>query len=170
MNLIFLRHGQSIWNLENRFTGWVDVGLSDGGVDEALKAGNTLLNKEYVPDICFTSYLKRSKETANILLSQYADKVKQDIEIVNDWTLNERHYGSLQGLDKSETANKYGEEQVQLWRRSYDTPPPLAAKNSDFDPNNDKLYKNINQDLPLGESLKDVVSRVKKTISMILNL
>ena len=120
MNLIFLRHGQSIWNLENRFTGWVDVGLSDGGVDEALKAGNTLLNKEYVPDICFTSYLKRSKETANILLSQYADKAKQDIEIVNDWTLNERHYGSLQGLDKSETANKYGEEQVQLWRRSYD--------------------------------------------------
>ena len=99
MNLIFLRHGQSIWNLENRFTGWVDVGLSDGGVDEALKAGNTLLNKKYVPDICFTSYLKRSKETANILLSQYADKVKQDIEIVNDWTLNERHYGSLQGLD-----------------------------------------------------------------------
>ena len=170
MNLIFLRHGQSIWNLENRFTGWVDVGLSDGGVDEALNAGNTLLNKEYVPDICFTSYLKRSKETANILLSQYADEVKQDIEIVNDWTLNERHYGSLQGLDKSETANKYGEEQVQLWRRSYDTPPPLAAKNSDFDPNNDKLYKNINQDLPLGESLKDVLSRVKKTISMILNL
>ena len=104
------------------------------------------------------------------MLSQYANKVKQDIEIVNDWTLNERHYGSLQGLDKSETANKYGEEQVQLWRRSYDTRPPLAAKNSDFDPNNDKLYKNISQDLPLGESLKDVVSRVKKTISMILNL
>ena len=127
MNLIFLRHGQSIWNLENRFTGWVDVGLSDGGVDEALNAGNTLLNKEYVPDICFTSYLKTSKETPNILLSQYADEVKQDIEIVNDWTLNERHYGSLQGLDKSETANKYGEEQVQLWRRSYDTPPPLAC-------------------------------------------
>ena len=170
MNLIFVRHGQSIWNLENRFTGWVDVGLSDGGIKEAINAGNTLLKEEFIPDICFTSFLKRSKDTAKILLDQYDDKINQNIDVLNDWTLNERHYGSLQGLDKLETAEKYGDDQVLLWRRSYDTPPPLTSQNSEFDPNIDKLYENIKEDLPLGESLKDVVSRVKKSLSMILNL
>jgi 2,3-bisphosphoglycerate-dependent phosphoglycerate mutase len=169
MNLVFIRHGQSIWNLENKFTGWVDVGLSERGKKEAIDAGKTLLDNNFLPEACFTSYLKRSIDTAEYIIENFkSNNISFSCE--RRWELNERHYGELQGLDKIETAKKYGEEQVQIWRRSFNIQPPLAEKNSQYDPNIDDLYSEIKSDLPLGESLKDVVSRVKKSLSMILNL
>ena len=150
MNLIFVRHGQSVWNLENKFTGWVDVGLSERGVREAEEAGRTLLSYKFIPEVCATSFLRRSKSTAEIILNKMKEEVDFDIEIKDIWQLNERHYGALQGLDKIETARQFGEDQVQLWRRSYDVLPPLAEKDSQFDPKTDKKYQKINEELPLG--------------------
>ena len=169
MNLVFIRHGQSLWNLENKFTGWVDVGLSERGKKEAIDAGKTLLDTNFLPKACFTSYLKRSIDTADYIIDNFK---KNNITFTCErkWELNERHYGGLQGLDKIETAKKYGAEQVQIWRRSFDIPPPLTKRNSKHDPNIDNLYSEIKSELPLGESLKDVVSRVKSTYQQILSL
>ena len=169
MNLVFVRHGQSIWNLENKFTGWVDIGLSPNGIQEASDAGKTLIQEKFIPDVCFTSFLKRSIDTAEILLNNYDHNLKDNIQLIKDWRLNERHYGSLQGLNKSETAEKYGEEKVHEWRRSFETQPPLVNVNTEFDPNNDDAYKEINTQLPLGESLKDVVARVEKSLQVIMD-
>ena len=167
MNLVFIRHGQSLWNLENKFTGWVDIDLSERGEVEANTAGGTLTDNNFYPEICFTSYLKRSINTAAHIIENYKKK-NITFENVKKWELNERHYGSLQGLDKIETAKKYGQEQLQIWRRSFDTPPPMAEQNSEHDPKTQELYNNIESELPLGESLKDVVSRVVKTYEEIL--
>ena len=170
MNLIFVRHGQSIWNLENKFTGWVDIGLSDKGIQEAIKAGETLIENNFIPEICFTSYLSRSIETSNNLLNQYEPNIVNGINIFKRWQLNERHYGALQGLDKIDTAKKYGEKQVHEWRRGYKTKPPLVKKDSKFDPILDKAYEDIDTTLPLGESLEDVVARVESTLNEIIEL
>ena len=119
MNLVFIRHGQSLWNLENKFTGWVDIDLSERGEVEAKTAGVTLIDNNFYPEICFTSYLKRSINTAAHIVESYK-KMNITFENVKKWELNERHYGALQGLDKIETAKKYGQEQVQIWSRSFD--------------------------------------------------
>ena len=166
MNLIFVRHGQSLWNLENKFTGWVDVGLSDRGKKEASSAGLKLKDAGFIPDICYTSYLNRSKDTANIILDNL--EKGNNFKILHYWELNERHYGALQGLDKIETAKKYGEDQVQLWRRSFDVKPPSINESSVHNPKNDPVYKDIDSNLPVGESLKDVVQRVEGTLKNIL--
>ena len=168
MNLVFVRHGQSIWNLENRFTGWVDVGLSDKGEEEAIQAGITLKDLEFIPEICMTSYLERSKTTANLILKNLNSEHLSKLERKEIWQLNERHYGSLQGLNKLETSKEYGENQVHLWRRSFTTVPPLAEPGSEHDPNINIVYKGIDNQLPLGESLKDVVERVSLTLKNIL--
>ena len=170
MNLIFVRHGQSIWNLENKFTGWVDVELSERGVREAEDAAITLLSHKFIPEICFTSFLKRSKSTAEIILNKMKKDVDFNIKTTDIWQLNERHYGALQGLNKIETAKQYGDDKVQLWRRSYDVFPPLAKKDSHFDPKTEKKYENIKEELPLGESLEKVVERVDSTFTNILDL
>ena len=170
MNLVFVCHGQSIWNLENKFTGWVDIGLSDKGIQEAIKAGETLIENNFIPEICFTSYLSRSIETSNNLLNQYEPNIVNGINIFKRWQLNERHYGALQGLDKIDTAKKYGEKQVHEWRRGYKTKPPLVEKDSKFDPKLDKAYEDIDTTLPLGESLEDVVARVESTLNEIIEL
>ncbi len=170
MNLVFLRHGQSIWNLENKFTGWVDVGLTEKGIQEATKAGSTLIENKFIPKICFTSYLYRSIETANNLLNQYDINIVNEIDILKRWQLNERHYGALQSLDKIETAKKYGENKVHEWRRSYKIKPPFVEKHSKYDPKQDEAYKEIDNDLPLGESLEDVVRRVEPTLNEIIHL
>jgi 2,3-bisphosphoglycerate-dependent phosphoglycerate mutase len=168
MNLVFVRHGQSIWNLENRFTGWVDVELSDKGKEEAIKAGRTLKDINFIPEICMTSFLKRSKSTASLIIENLNGKDLLEIKRKEIWQLNERHYGSLQGLNKLETTKKYGEEQVHLWRRSFTTVPPLVDPGSEYDPNTNSVYKGIDNELPLGESLKDVVNRVSLTLKDIL--
>tara|TARA_B110000014_G_scaffold263479_1_gene260378 strand:+ start:177 stop:929 length:753 start_codon:yes stop_codon:yes gene_type:complete len=168
MNLVFVRHGQSIWNLENRFTGWVDVGLSDKGEEEAIQAGITLKDLEFIPEICMTSFLERSKTTANLILKNLNSEHLSKLERKEIWQLNERHYGSLQGLNKLETSREYGENQVHLWRRSFTTIPPLAEPGSEHDPNINIVYKGIDNQLPLGESLKDVVERVSLTLKNIL--
>ena len=168
MNLVFVRHGQSIWNLENRFTGWVDVGLSDKGEEEAIQAGITLKDLEFIPEICMTSFLERSKTTANLILKNLNSEHSLKLERKEIWQLNERHYGSLQGLNKLETSKEYGENQVHLWRRSFTTVPPLAEPGSEHDPNINIVYKGIDNQLPLGESLKDVVERVSSTLKNIL--
>ena len=154
--LILLRHGESEWNKLNLFTGWEDVGLSEKGIEEAKWAGQILLQKGILPDICFTSLLKRAVRTLNYVLEE------TDLEwlpVVKTVMLNERHYGILQGLNKAETAIKYGEEQVRIWRRSYDVRPP--AINED-DPRNPRLQKKYadSKIRPLCESLEDVVNRV----------
>jgi 2,3-bisphosphoglycerate-dependent phosphoglycerate mutase len=167
MNLIFVRHGQSNWNKENKFTGWVDVGLSERGNVEAIEAGKLLSGIDFIPHTCFTSYLRRSKDTAIQIMNELFaddDTVFRKEEL---WQLNERHYGALQGLDKLETAKKYGEDQVHSWRRGYKTKPPLAEEGSQYDPNNDITYKAIQETLPLGESLEDVVARVQETLNVI---
>jgi 2,3-bisphosphoglycerate-dependent phosphoglycerate mutase len=167
MNLIFVRHGQSNWNKENKFTGWVDVGLSERGNVEATEAGKLLSSIDFIPHTCFTSYLIRSKDTAIKIMNELFtddDTVFRNEEL---WQLNERHYGSLQGLDKLETSKKYGEDQVHTWRRGYKTKPPLAEEGSQYDPNNDTTYKFIKETLPLGESLEDVVARVHETLNVI---
>ena len=168
MNLVFVRHGQSIWNLENRFTGWVDVGLSDKGEEEAIQAGKTLKELGFIPEICMTSFLERSKTTANLILKNLNIEDSLELERKEIWQLNERHYGSLQGLNKLETSKEYGENQVHLWRRSFTTVPPLAEPGSEHDPNINIVYKGIDNQLPLGESLKDVVERVSLTLKNIL--
>lgn len=155
--LVIVRHGESQWNQENRFTGWKDVDLSEKGRIEAQKAGKSLLEQNFEFDLAYTSSLTRAIKTLNLILSEMD---LNWLPVIKDWRLNERHYGDLQGLDKAETAAKHGEDQVKIWRRSYDTPPPLMAKTNPEHPINDKRYKNINPELlPSGESLKDTVAR-----------
>jgi 2,3-bisphosphoglycerate-dependent phosphoglycerate mutase len=158
MKLILLRHGESQWNLENRFTGWKDVGLTDLGIEEAKFSGEQILKKNIPIHKLYTSILKRANHTAHIV-SDVIDFNKDDI--VYDWRLNERHYGALQGLNKSETAAKYGEEQVHIWRRSYDIPPPLLSINDERHPRFNKKFSTINHELPAGESLKTVIERLE---------
>lgn len=157
IKLVLLRHGESVWNKENRFTGWTDVDLSEKGILEAKQAGVTLKAKGFTFDIAFTSVLKRAIETLEIVLEEMK---LEKIPIIKSWYLNERHYGALQGLNKSETAEKYGKEQVAVWRRSYAIAPPLLTKDDPRYPGQDPLYKDIKkEELPLGESLKDTVER-----------
>jgi 2,3-bisphosphoglycerate-dependent phosphoglycerate mutase len=155
--LVLLRHGESIWNLENRFTGWTDVDLSERGIAEAWEAGKTLKENEYLFDIAFTSVLKRAIRTLWLVLD------KMDlmwIPVYRSWRLNERHYGALQGLNKAEMAAKVGEEQVHTWRRSYDVQPPALQENDKRYPGNDPKYRELDKkELPLTESLKDTVTR-----------
>jgi 2,3-bisphosphoglycerate-dependent phosphoglycerate mutase len=156
--LVLLRHGQSTWNLENRFTGWTDVGLTDQGREEALNAGSLLRDEGYTFDIAYTSVLKRALQTLWIVLEQ------MDLEwipVVNAWQLNERHYGALQGLNKAETAKKFGDAQVKLWRRSYDVPPPALELNDERHPRFDRRYASLKpEQLPATESLKITLERV----------
>ena len=155
--LVIVRHGESVWNQENRFTGWKDVELSEKGIKEAEKAGKNLLEQKFEFDVAYTSCLTRAIKTLNCILSE----MKMNwLPVIKDWRLNERHYGELQGLDKSETAAKHGEAQVKIWRRSYDTPPPPMSTSNPEHPCHDPRYKNVNpQQLPSGESLKDTVAR-----------
>ena len=155
--IVLLRHGESLWNHENRFTGWTDVNLSQNGKDEAKRAGLLLKNNDYSFDSVYTSCLKRANLTMDICLKEM---LSSDIEVVYDWRLNERHYGALQGLNKSETAKKFGEEQVFIWRRSYDIPPPPLELGDKRHPANDSKYNNISALLPSSESLKDTYNRL----------
>lgn len=155
--LILLRHGNSIWNQKNLFTGWVDVDLSDQGRQEAKRAGELLKQASLKPNVLFTSVLKRAINTAHIALDQID---RNWIPTYRSWRLNERHYGSLQGLDKAETLEKYGPEQFQLWRRSYDVPPPELADDSEFSQAKDERYQSLGKDLPRTECLKDVLNRM----------
>ena len=156
-NLVLLRHGESIWNKENRFTGWTDVDLSEKGIREAKQAGKVLKKEGYSFDVAFTSVLKRAIRTLWIV----QDEMNLMWLPVNlSWRLNERHYGALQGLNKAEMAAKYGEEQVLKWRRSYDIRPPALEKTDERFPGNDLRYKDLdNKDIPLTECLKDTVKR-----------
>ena len=155
--VLLLRHGESIWNKDNRFTGWHDIDLSARGVEEAQQAGRLLREKGFVFDLAYTSVLKRAIRTLWIVLDQMD---LMWIPVTNSWRLNERHYGALQGLNKSETAAKFGEAQVLLWRRSYDVPPPALTRTDNRYPGNDPRYRDIaEQDLPLTECLKDTVAR-----------
>ena len=155
--LVLVRHGESTWNRENRFSGWTDVDLSEKGVEEAHEAGRTLREEGYVFDVAYTSVLKRAIRTLWIIL----DELDQMwITVHNSWRLNERHYGALQGLNKAEMAAKYGEEQVLVWRRSYDVRPPTLELSDERYPGSDPRYRNVNKsDIPLCESLKDTVNR-----------
>ena len=155
--LILCRHGQSEWNLENRFTGWADVDLSPKGEQEAKDAGLTLKHEQLSFDLAYTSVLKRATRTLWIMLEEMS---LTWIPVTNAWELNERHYGALQGLNKSQVAAEYGEEQVQIWRRSYDTPPPPLNNDDERHPRFEIRYASVS-DLPAGESLKDTLLRVK---------
>ena len=156
--LVLLRHGQSTWNLENRFTGWTDVGLTPQGEAEAARAGEQLLEDGYDFDIAFTSVLKRAILTLDITLG-VMDRLWLPVE--KNWRLNERHYGALQGLNKAETAAEYGDDQVHAWRRSYDTPPPPLPLDDPRHPGNDRRYADLAPDLlPATESLAMVVDRM----------
>ena len=155
--LVLLRHGESTWNKENRFTGWTDVDLSEKGVQEAHAAGKILREQQYTFDIAFTSVLKRAIRTLWIVLEEMN---LMWIPVRRNWRLNERHYGALQGLNKSETAEQYGEAQVLAWRRSFSTPPPALAADDDRYPGHDPRYKSLSKkELPVTESLKDTVER-----------
>ena len=156
--LVLLRHGQSTWNLENRFTGWTDVDLSEQGMDEAHSAGKTLREENYTFDVAYTSVLKRAIRTLWITLDEMD---LMWIPVHRSWRLNERHYGALQGLNKAETAAQFGESQVKVWRRSYDIPPPPLERTDPRFPGVDPRYKNLKQnELPLTESLKTTLERV----------
>ena len=154
--LILLRHGNSIWNQKNLFTGWVDVDLSDQGRQEAKRAGELLAESGLEPDPLYTSLLKRAINTANIALD-IADCGWIDVK--RSWRLNERHYGALQGKDKAQTLETYGPEQFQLWRRSFDVPPPPIEDGDEYSQSGDKRYKDLGSDLPRTECLKDVLVR-----------
>lgn len=157
--LILLRHGQSQWNLENRFTGWTDVDLSPKGIEEARHAGKLMAEAGLKPRYCFTSYLRRAIRTLDIALDAMD---RMWIPVVKDWHLNERHYGALQGLNKADTAAKYGDEQVHIWRRSYDVAPPELTADDERYPGSEERYVSLGQEaLPLTESLKDTVARVR---------
>ena len=159
MKLVLIRHGQSVWNLENRFTGWTDVPLSENGEREAKEAGRLLKNAGYDFDICYTSYLKRAIRTLNLVL---AELDREWLPVVKTWKLNERHYGALQGLNKADTAAKYGDEQVKIWRRSYDVCPPELDEDDERNPKNYIQYAGIDKsELPLTECLADTVERVR---------
>ncbi len=156
--LVLLRHGQSIWNLENKFTGWMDIDLSDQGTGEAHQAGKLLKGEGYSFDVAFTSVLKRAIRTLWIVLDEMD---LMWIPVHRSWRLNERHYGALQGLNKSDVAAKYGLEQVQIWRRSYDIPPPPLAVTDSRHPGYDQHYCHLKkEDLPCTESLKNTLNRV----------
>ena len=155
--LILLRHGESEWNAKNLFTGWVDVALSDKGRAEATRGGQLLKEANLLPDVLHTSLLTRAINTADIALTS-AGVV--GIPIKRSWRLNERHYGALQGKDKAATLKEYGAEQFQLWRRSFDVPPPPIADDDQYSQKNDPKYANLNEPLPKTECLKDVVARV----------
>ena len=158
MKLVLTRHGESQWNLENRFTGWVDVDITDKGRQEAIKCGQTLKELGLTFDVAYTSYQKRAIKTLNLFLEEL-DLLW--IPVYKSWRLNERHYGALQGLNKAETAEKYGDEQVHIWRRSFDVAPPQVDKNSDMYPGNIDRYKDIPEgEIPTGESLKLTIDRV----------
>jgi 2,3-bisphosphoglycerate-dependent phosphoglycerate mutase len=155
--LVLLRHGESTWNLENRFTGWTDVDLTPKGVTEAHEAGRLLREGGYTFDLCFTSVLKRAIRTLWIVLD---DMDLVWVTVHKSWRLNERHYGALQGLNKAETAAQYGEKQVLVWRRSYSDPPPLLTADDPRFPGHDRRYADVpREQLPLTESLKDTVAR-----------
>ena len=158
MELVFIRHGFSEWNAKNLFTGWRDVNLAERGVEEAKTAGQKLLNAGFEFDIAFTSVLTRAIKTCNIVLEE---SHQLWIPQVKNWRLNERHYGELQGLDKKATAEKYGDEQVHIWRRSYDTLPPLLDPKDPNSAHNDRRYANLPADvIPNGENLKVTLERV----------
>jgi 2,3-bisphosphoglycerate-dependent phosphoglycerate mutase len=155
--LVLLRHGESLWNRENRFTGWTDVDLTDHGREEARRAGRLLKESGYLFDVAYTSVLKRAVKTLWLALEEMD---LMWIPIHNSWRLNERHYGALQGLNKAETAQKFGEEQVLVWRRSYDTPPPALAADDPRHPGGDPRYATLSgAELPRTECLKDTVAR-----------
>jgi 2,3-bisphosphoglycerate-dependent phosphoglycerate mutase len=156
--LILLRHGESIWNRDNRFTGWTDIDLSEKGFEEAREAGLFLNRADFVFDVCFTSVLKRAIRTLWIVLD-CMDLMWVPVHC--SWRLNERHYGALQGLNKAETADKYGPERVFLWRRSYDVTPPPLDRNDRRHPGSDRRYQYLDEkDVPVTESLKDVEKRL----------
>ena len=158
IKLVLVRHGQSMWNLENRFTGWTDVELSEQGIKEAKEAGKVLKEKGYGFDVAYTSVLKRANDTLEYILEELGE---QDIPVKKSWRLNERHYGALQGLNKDETKEKYGEEQVLLWRRSTDVRPPALSKDDERYPGNDPKYSDLKEnELPTTENLIDTIERV----------
>jgi 2,3-bisphosphoglycerate-dependent phosphoglycerate mutase len=155
--VVLLRHGESQWNKENRFTGWYDADLSEKGVEEAKKAGKVLKESGFTFDLAYTSVLKRAIKTLNFTL-EGLDLMW--IPVIKNWRLNERHYGALQGLNKAETAAQHGEEKVKIWRRSYDVPPPALEKTDARYPGNDPIYKDVDpKDIPATECLKDTVAR-----------
>jgi 2,3-bisphosphoglycerate-dependent phosphoglycerate mutase len=153
-----VRHGESQWNAENRFTGWTDVPLAEKGIQEAREAGKTLLKEGFAFDFAYSSVLKRANQTLNLALEEMGALW---LPTVKDWRLNERHYGALQGLNKAETAAKHGEDQVKVWRRSYDIPPPALELSDERHPSKDRRYQGLPaKALPCTESLKDTVARV----------
>ncbi|MBU1147827.1 MAG: 2,3-diphosphoglycerate-dependent phosphoglycerate mutase [Candidatus Omnitrophica bacterium] len=157
IKLVLLRHGESVWNKENKFTGWTDVDLSTKGIEEAKESGRVLKKEGYTFDIAFTSVLKRAIRTLWLALDEMD---LMWIPVYRSWRLNERHYGALQGLNKAQTAEKFGEEQVLVWRRSYDIPPDALKKDDPRYPGNDPIYKDLDKkDIPLTECLKDTVTR-----------
>ena len=157
MKLVLLRHGESVWNKENKFTGWTDVDLSEKGVEESKKAGQVLKEENYTFDVAYTSVLKRAIHTLWPVLDEMD---LAWIPVYKSWRLNERHYGALQGLNKAKTAEKYGEEQVHKWRRSYDVQPPALTKDDDRYPGKERMYGQLSEkELPLTESLKNTVER-----------
>ncbi len=165
VKLVLIRHGQSMWNLENKFTGWTDVDLSPKGVEEAKEAGKTLKKDGYHFDLAFTSVLKRANKTMDYVLEELGES---NIEKHYSWRLNERHYGALQGLNKAESAVKWGDEQVHIWRRSANVQPPALTKEDPRWPGNQETYQNLvktgemkEEDLPLTECLVDTAKRVK---------
>ena len=155
--LILLRHGESVWNAKNLFTGWVDVELSENGLVEAARGGQLLKEANLLPDVLHTSLLKRAIDTADIALKNCG---RTGIPTKRSWRLNERHYGALQGKDKAATLKEYGEEQFQLWRRSFDVPPPAIADDDQYSQKNEPKYADLGELLPKTECLKDVVARV----------
>ncbi|MCR5486336.1 MAG: 2,3-diphosphoglycerate-dependent phosphoglycerate mutase [Lachnospiraceae bacterium] len=155
--LVLIRHGESEWNLANKFTGWTDVDLSDKGREEAKAAGKLMKENGYDFDLCYTSYLRRAIHTLNLALDAMD---REWLPVIKTWRLNERHYGALQGLNKSETAAKYGEDQVKVWRRSFDIQPPALDEKDDRNPAMQEQYRGVDKaDLPLTESLKDTIAR-----------
>ena len=158
IKLVLVRHGQSKWNLENKFTGWTDVELSDQGIKEAKEAGKVLKEKGFKFDVAYTSVLKRANDTLMYILEELGEN---SIPVKKSWRLNERHYGALQGLNKAETRKKYGEEQVLLWRRSTDVKPPELSEDDERYPGNDSKYKELSkEELPKTENLIDTIERV----------
>jgi 2,3-bisphosphoglycerate-dependent phosphoglycerate mutase len=157
VKLVLLRHGESVWNKEDRFTGWTDIDLSEKGIAEAKEAGKTLADEGYFFDVAFTSVLKRAIRTLWLVLDEMD---LMWISVHKSWRLNERHYGALQGLNKAEMSAKVGEEQVHIWRRSYDVRPPALDKKDRRYPGNDPKYRELSEnELPLAESLKDTIAR-----------
>ena len=158
IKLVLVRHGQSMWNLENRFTGWTDVELSEQGIKEAKEAGKVLKEKGFNFDVAYTSVLKRANDTLKYILEELGEG---NIPVKKSWRLNERHYGALQGLNKDETKEKYGAEQVLLWRRSTDVRPPALSKDDERYPGNDPKYSELKEnELPTTENLIDTIERV----------